>query len=94
MNNDLVELVAVAVAAAMAQVMADMKRAEKEPEMWNADDIAFHLRMGKRQVLERYAPHPDFPKSTRLKMAGGGRGQPLWEPEEIRKWRKKCKAVN
>lgn len=90
MNNDLVEMIAVAVAAAMAQ-LPEMR---KEPEMWNADDIAFHLRVGKRQVLERYAPTPEFPKSTRLPVVGGGRGQPLWKPEEIRKWRNKYQSIN
>ena len=90
MDNSLVEMIAVAVAAAMAK----LPQMQREPEMWNAEDIAFHMRVGKRQVLERYAPTPEFPKSTRVKLAGGGRGQPLWEPEEVRKWWNKYQSIN
>ena len=87
MNNDTVEMIAVAVAAAMAE-------RTQERELWDAKTIGLHMGVGARQVLERYAPLPCFPKSIRVPVVGGGRGQPLWEPEEIRKWWKKYKAVN
>ena len=79
MDSNLVELVAVAVAAAMANY-------SQERELWDAKTIGTHMGVGHRQVLERYAPLPDFPKSIRVPVVGGGRGQPLWKPAEIRKW--------
>ena len=87
MKSDLVELVAVAVAAAMADRV-------RERELWDAKTIGLHMGVGHRQVLERYAPLPCFPKAIRVPVVGGGRGQPLWKPEEIRKWWNKYQSIN
>ena len=67
MNNDLAELIAVAVAAAMADRFQDR-------ELWDAKTIGHHMGVSNRQVLERYAPLPSFPKAIRVPVAGGGEG--------------------
>ena len=102
LDNSLAERMAVQITSAFADMLEklfdrlvarlDAGRAEKE--LWDARDIGYHMSVGHRQVLERYSPLPDFPKSIRVPVVGGGRGQPLWEPVEIRKWWKKYKAVN
>jgi hypothetical protein len=86
-NNDIVEMIAVAVAAAMAE-------ARREKEMWTAEDIGFHMGIGARRVLEHYACKPDFPAASRAEPKGGGRGHPLWFPEEVRKWWRKNQSKN
>jgi hypothetical protein len=80
MNNDTVEMIAVAVAAAMAE--------QKDGDrLWSAKTIAEYMDIGNyRQVLDRYAPHPDFPKAIRVPIAGGGRGQPRWKASEVKAW--------
>lgn len=77
MNADIIEQLAAAVA----------DRIQPKDGLWSARTIAAHMDIDNyRQVLERYAPHPQFPKAIRVPVAGGGRGQPRWKAEEIRAW--------
>lgn len=55
-------------------------------DLWGAAEIGAYLKIGSRQVLERYAPLPDFPKAIRLPTPGGGFGQPRWRATEIIAW--------
>lgn len=54
--------------------------------LWDATAIGAYLRMGKQQVLERYAPLPDFPQAIRLPLPTGGRGHPRWKATEVIAW--------
>jgi hypothetical protein len=54
-------------------------------DLWSATEIGAYLKRDSRQVLERYAPLPGFPKAIRLP-SPGGRGQPLWKAIEIIEW--------
>lgn len=56
--------------------------------LWDAETISAYLKVGKSQVLERYAPLPDFPKAIRLPSTGG-RGHPRWKAAEIIGWAEK-----
>ena len=77
MTDDIIEQLAAAVASRISPVDG----------LWSARTIAQYMDIGNyRQVLDRYAPHPDFPKAIRVPIAGGGRGQPRWKAEEIRAW--------
>jgi len=60
-------------------------------DLWDAKTVAAYLKKGKQQVLERYAPLPDFPQAIRLPLPTGGRGHPLWEEAEVRAWARKHK---
>ncbi|ARO88661.1 hypothetical protein EBAPG3_013270 [Nitrosospira lacus] len=88
MTDDLVEQIAAAVA----------DRLNPRDGLWSAKTIAAYMDIeGKnpgRQVLERFAPHPGFPKAIRVPVAGGGRGHPRWKESEIRKWWERYKDVN
>lgn len=53
--------------------------------LWDAETIGAFLKVGKSQVLERYAPLADFPKAIRLPSTGG-RGHPRWKASEIIGW--------
>jgi len=52
---------------------------------WRAQDIADYLNVCKRQVAERYAMLPDFPKPIRLP-SQKGRGLYRWKKSEIIEW--------
>lgn len=54
-------------------------------DLWSASEIGAYLKRDSRQVLERYAALPDFPKAIRLPSAGG-RAQPLWKASEVIAW--------
>jgi predicted DNA-binding transcriptional regulator AlpA len=54
--------------------------------LWDAETISAYLKVGKSQVLERYAPLPGFPKAIRLPSTTGGRGHPRWKASEIIEW--------
>ena len=84
MNSDMMEMIAVAVAAAMAE-----RFQVQEKKMWTAEDIGFHMRIGARRVTEHYACKPDFPVPSRATAKDGGRGHPIWFPDEIEKWWRK-----
>lgn len=58
-------------------------------DLWDSEHIGAYLKRDARQVTERYAPLPDFPKAYRLPTPGGGRGQPLWRACEIIEWAEK-----
>ena len=60
-----------------------------EHDLWDAAMIAAYLKVGKPQVLARYAPLPGFPQAIRLPVAGGGKGQPRWKAKEIIAWAEK-----
>lgn len=50
-----------------------------------AADIAALIRVTPRQVVERYAMRPDFPKAIRLPSMHG-RGPYRWKRSEIMEW--------
>ena len=58
-------------------------------DLWSGVEIAGYLKVGPRQVLERYAPLPDFPKAIRLPTGDGGKGQPRWKAMEVIAWAEK-----
>jgi len=60
-------------------------------DLWSAAEIAAWLKVGTDQVLERYAPLPDFPKAIRLPTPDGGRGRPRWKAAEVIAWAEKYK---
>lgn len=49
---------------------------------WTAKDIAEYVNVSQRQVSERYAMMPDFPKAIRLP-SPKGRGVYRWKRSEI-----------
>lgn len=54
-------------------------------DLWDAKHIGAFLKVSARQVTERYACKPDFPKAIRIP-AGSSRGHPRWRAREIIKW--------
>lgn len=50
-----------------------------------ADDIAKYLNVSARQVSERYAMQPDFPKPIRLP-SPKGRGLYRWKKGDVLNW--------
>lgn len=71
-------------AAAVAERVS--ARIPVEIDLWSAAEIAAYLKMSERQVTERYAPLPDFPKAYRLPTASGGNGHPRWRAREVIAW--------
>jgi len=66
---------------------AIMERLSPVDGLWSAKTIAKYMDIDSHlQVLNRYAPHPNFPKAIRVPIAGGGRGHPRWKASEIQKW--------
>ena len=56
-------------------------------DLWGAKQIAAYLKVTPRQVLERYALLPGFPRAIRLPSISGKRGAPpRWKAWEIIKW--------
>ena len=86
MNEDIAEIVAVAVANAMAALRDDER-------LWSARTIGDYMEVSERQVVNRYAPHPDFPKAIRVPLIGGGRGQPRWKAGEVKAWWERYKQT-
>lgn len=87
-DDELIERIASAVA----------ERISPSDGLWSARTIARYMdfvekdgKVSQRTVLERYAPHPDFPKAIRVPTVSGGRGRPRWKESEIRKWWEKHK---
>lgn len=58
-------------------------------DLWDAATIGAYLKMSPRQVTERYAPLPDFPKAIRLPSPGSGKGHPRWKATEVIAWAEK-----
>ncbi len=69
-----------------AAVAARVNRIPIEIDLWSATEIAEYLKVTSRHVLERFAPHPTFPRAIRLPTCGGGTGQPRWKAVEIIEW--------
>ena len=59
-------------------------------ELWSATDIAQYLKVGRRQVLERYAVLPGFPTPIRLP-SDSGRGGYRWRAAQIVAWTESLK---
>lgn len=57
-----------------------------EIDLWSAAECGAYLKVSPRQVLERYAPLPEFPRAIRLPSVGGGRGQPRYLAREVIAW--------
>lgn len=57
-------------------------------DLWDAETIATYLKVSKKQVLERYAPLPDFPRAIRLP-AATGKGHPRWKASDVIDWAEK-----
>lgn len=55
--------------------------------LWDLSDVAAYLKMERKTVSNSYRSRPDFPACIRP----GGKGQPLWEPRDIKAWARKFK---
>ncbi len=84
-DTALIDQLAAAVAARISPAIP------LEFDLWSAAEIAAWLKVGTDQVLERYAPLPDFPKAIRLPTPDGGRGRPRWKAAEVIAWAEKYK---
>jgi prophage regulatory protein len=71
-------------AAAIAQRIA--RPVPLDIELWSAKEIASYLKVGARQVSERYALMPGFPKAIRLPTVAGVRGTARWGAVEVIAW--------
>lgn len=58
-------------------------------DLWDAKTIGSYLKVGARQVLERYSLLPSFPMAIRLPSFSGGRSHPRWKAAEIVAWAEK-----
>lgn len=54
--------------------------------LWTIDEIAEYLRVKPRQVQDRYAPLPGFPRAIRLPTTDGHRSHPRWRAIEVMEW--------
>lgn len=71
-------------ASSLGEILALLRREQQVPwesVLWDADDIASHLKVSARTVGEKYAPLPGFPRPTRL-----GGGVRRWYAHEILTW--------
>ncbi|MHB1702094.1 MAG: helix-turn-helix transcriptional regulator [Acidobacteriaceae bacterium] len=73
-----------ALAIAIAQRIA--RPVPIDVELWSAKEIAAYLKVGPRQVSERYALMPGFPKAIRLPTVAGVRGTSRWRAAEVIEW--------
>ena len=55
-------------------------------ELWTAQQVGAYLQVSARQVAERYAFTPGFPKAVRLPSLTGARAIKRWPRSEILKW--------
>lgn len=72
----------------VTQMLGD-KIARKVPievELWDGAQMADYLKVSKRQVLERYAAHPCFPRAIKLPSPTGERAQRRWKAIEVIAW--------
>lgn len=80
MTEHIIEELAAAIAGRIAPAIP------LDVDLWSSDQIAAYLKRDRRQVMERIAALPDFPKAIRLPAFGGGRSQPLWKAAEVIEW--------
>lgn len=79
-QEDLIDQLATALSARIRPVLPP------EIDLWSGKEIADYLKVGARQVLERYAPLPSFPRAIRLPTPDGSKGQPRWKADEVIAW--------
>ena len=53
-------------------------------DLWDSETIAAYLKCSVSQVMQRYAPRPDFPRTIRL--PSDRRGSPRWKATEVIEW--------
>lgn len=58
-------------------------------DLWSSEEIARYLKRDRRQVIERIAALPDFPKAIRLPTTGARGSNPLWKAAEVIAWANK-----
>lgn len=76
----LIDQIATAVAVKIAQPIP------LSVDLWDSATIGQFLKVSAKQVTDRYAPLPDFPKAIRLPAPGSGKGHPRWKAVEIIEW--------
>jgi predicted DNA-binding transcriptional regulator AlpA len=71
----------------VSQILGDRlaRKIPIEHELWDGEQMAEYLKVSKRQVLERYAAQPGFPRAIRLP-SDNGNGQRRWKAKEIIAW--------
>lgn len=57
-----------------------------ERDLWDAETIAAYLKVSARQVAERYACRPDFPRPILLPSESGSRNHRRWKAKEVMEW--------
>jgi len=82
-DTTIIDQIAAAVAARISPAIP------LDVDLWSSAEVAAYLKVGPNQVIERYAPLPDFPKAIRLPTADGARGRPRWKACEVIAWAEK-----
>lgn len=67
--------------SSLLRVQTTQGKVPWESVLWDADDIAAHIKVSPRTVAEKYAPRPGFPRPVH---PGGGHAR--WYAHEIIDW--------
>lgn len=82
-------MTAIELSELVGAIAAQIPRIPIEVDLWSAKEVADYLKVGERQVTERYAALPSFPKAVRLPTPEGKRGHPRWYASEVIAWTRK-----
>lgn len=78
METDVIDKIAVAVAAKIVQPLPDDR-------LWGYKELGVYFGCAPRNAAARIATKPDFPAAIFPS------GQPRWNPEDVKKWAAKQK---
>lgn len=85
MNTQTIDLDTLdALAAAIAAHLP--RRIPLAVDLWSHAEIAAYLKVGQRQVADRYVCLPDFPRAIRIPTRGDGAGHPRYKAAEVIAW--------
>lgn len=74
----------------LRELIASLKKTPRavpaDKMLWDAEDIGDFLKVSARQVAERYASHPDFPRAIHLPTTTGSKTTRRWRAAEIMRW--------
>lgn len=87
-DTDLVDRIACEVEARLKKYLPNVDT------LWDLNQVAEYLQLNAKYVREKIAPRPDFPKAICIQSVDGRRGQPRYEPPEIRAFARSFKDRN
>ena len=74
------------------EILAELRQQNTSSDaLWDAEDIAYYMRLSKSTVQSRVITRSNFPRALRMPTSSVGYGGRRWLAKEVKQWILRCR---